>query len=195
MNAKSFIFGLALSIGVYAVLDQIYISEKSTGVAIIESTVDSAATTVKPRPAETFDSEGVETIQEPHGNGLVDIAPGGSRSAESSKQHWTEHQRSILDTEPRDDAWSYFAEQSITQFLGSHSQGSEFDVEYVECRSTICQLKVTGYDDSTGPTWQKIMFDLRQEPWAEFGQHGNTWGDVKGRFVIIETMYRDQNPN
>ncbi len=195
MDAKSFIFGLVLGIGVYAVLDQLYISDEMTNVAITESMLEGPDIAEMARPTEPFDSECVESIEESPGNGLVEIALGGSQSAESSNQHWTAKQRSILDTELRDDAWSYFAEQSITQFLGSHPQGSEFDVEYVECRSTICQLKVTGYDASTGPTWQRIMFDLRQEPWAEFRQHGNTWGDVEGGFVIIETMYRDQIPN
>ncbi len=195
MHAKSLIVGLALGIGLYAALDQLYISDEMTNVAIIESKVDGPDIGENVRPTELFDLEGVETIEELPGNGLIDIAPGGSQGAASSKQHWTEQQQSILDTEPRDDAWSYFAEQSIIQFLGSHPLGSEFDVEYVECRSTICQLKVTGFDASTGPSWQRIMFDLRQEPWAEFGQHGNTWGDVEGGFVIIETMYRDQSPN
>ena len=127
-----------------------------TNVAIIESKVDGPDIGENVRPTELFDLEGVETIEELPGNGLIDIAPGGSQGAASSKQHWTEQQQSILDTEPRDDAWSYFAEQSIIQFLGSHPLGSEFDVEYVECRSTICQLKVTGFDASTGPSWQRI---------------------------------------
>ena len=93
-----------------------------------------------------------------------------------------------LHSEPKDDSWGYFMDDAITQFLGSYPTINEFDVSYVECRTTLCQIQVTGYDESTGPTWNRIMYDLRQQPWAEFGESGTTHFDVDGRYVILQTL-------
>jgi len=95
-----------------------------------------------------------------------------------------------LQSEPKDNSWGYFMDETITQFLGSYPTINEFDISYVECRTTLCQIQVTGYDESTGPTWNRIMFDLRQQPWAEFGEAGTSHFDVDGRFVILQTLRR-----
>jgi len=79
---------------------------------------------------------------------------------------------------------------AITQFLGSYPTINEFDISYVDCRTTLCQIQVTGYDESTGPTWNRIMYDMRQQPWAEFGESGTSHFDVDGRFVILQTLRR-----
>jgi len=95
-----------------------------------------------------------------------------------------------LQSEPKDGSWGYFMDGAITQFLGSYPTINEFDISYVDCRTTLCQIQVTGYDESTGPTWNRLMYDMRQQPWAEFGESGTSHFDVDGRFVILQTLRR-----
>lgn len=92
--------------------------------------------------------------------------------------------------ESKDDSWAYFMEQAMLQFLMSHAAMHEFDLEYIECRTATCQIAVAGYDESTGPTWQRVMHDMRHQPWYEFGQVGSSSGEVEGRFVTITELRR-----
>lgn len=73
-----------------------------------------------------------------------------------------EQRRAELDAEARDDSWAYYMEETLTQYLARHPGIVEFDVSYVECRTSFCQLQVIGFDASTEPTWSRIMYDLRQ---------------------------------
>ncbi len=107
----------------------------------------------------------------------------------TTEQHLL-NKRAELQSEPKDDGWGYFMDEAITQFLGSYPTINEFDISYVECRTTLCQIQVTGYDESTGPTWNRIMYDLRQQPWADFDESSTSHFDVDGRFVILQTLRR-----
>jgi len=106
------------------------------------------------------------------------------------ERSWFAHRRSALMEEPKDDSWAYFMEQAILQFLSNHAAMPEFTLDFIECRSTRCQIGVVAYDENTWPTWQRVMYDMRQQPWYEFGEVGSTWGDVEGRNMAFTELHR-----
>jgi hypothetical protein len=112
--------------------------------------------------------------------------PGGVEAATS----WPANQWQKFEREPKDSSWAYYMEQTLRQFLGSHPSAARFDISRIECRTTKCQLQVVGYDESTLPVWQQVMYDIRQQPWSEFGQYAASSGDVDGSFVLIGTLWR-----
>ncbi len=67
-----------------------------------------------------------------------------------------------IEAEPEDDNWSYFMEQSISMFLSQHPNAGLFTVFSVECSTTLCQIQIIGFDESTSPDWGRVLFDLRK---------------------------------
>jgi len=120
------------------------------------------------------------------------VSQSSSDQNESTEQQrsWFANRRAVLMEEPKDQAWAYFMEQAILQFLTNHSSMPEFSLEYIECRTTACQIGVAGHDESTGPTWQRVMYDMRQQSWYEFGQFGSSSGQVEGRHMTITELQR-----
>jgi hypothetical protein len=103
--------------------------------------------------------------------------------------------RANLETEPKDEGWAYNLEQGILQFLTNHPAIAEFEISYIKCRTTVCYIKAIGYDKSTGPTWQRIIDDMREHFRGEFGQVGSGYTDSEGRLVIIANLHRLQPEN
>ena len=103
---------------------------------------------------------------------------------------WPANLRAELESEPKDDSWAYYMEQTLLQFLGSHPSMAQFDISNIECRTTKCLIEVTGYEESTVPVWQQVMYDIRQQPWSEFGQHGTSSGNIDGRVTIVGMLQR-----
>jgi len=103
---------------------------------------------------------------------------------------WPANQWEKLELEPKDDSWAYYMEQALLQFLGSHPSMSQFDISRIECRMTKCQLEVVGFDESSVPAWQQVIYDIRQQPWSEFGQYATSSGNVDGRLIVIGTLWR-----
>jgi hypothetical protein len=91
--------------------------------------------------------------------------------------------------EPKNISWAYDREFAINQFLLNHPAAAEFEIPYAECRTTHCQIKAIGVDESTGPTWQRIAFDMTRQPWYDFVQHGSSSGPVDGRHVIVTDLF------
>jgi hypothetical protein len=52
-----------------------------------------------------------------------------------------------LEREPRDERWAYEMEGELQNSMVSHSSMGEFKVEHVECRSTICEVRLSGRTD------------------------------------------------
>lgn len=103
---------------------------------------------------------------------------------------WPDNVRAEFYQEPKDESWAYYMEQTLLQFLGGHRLIGQFDILSLECRTTRCQVEVAGFDASTVPVWQQVMYDVRQQPWSEFGQSGSSSGNVDGRLVIVSTFHR-----
>lgn len=100
-----------------------------------------------------------------------------------------------IDREPKDDAWAYYMEQALLHYLAAHPSISQFDISAIECRTTRCLIEVTGYDESTVPVWQQVMYDISQQPWSQFGQQGMSSGIVEGRVTIVGTLTRATTPD
>ena len=96
-----------------------------------------------------------------------------------------------LDAEPRDDHWAFAMEQSLSQFLIGHARSQHFEIDYITCRTSQCQIKALTADDSAYPLWLGVMHDLKQQSWAGFGITGSgMFNSPDGRVVIVENMFR-----
>ena len=110
-------------------------------------------------------------------------------------QDWAEQLRKKFEDEEKDFEWAHFNEQAIHQFLARHPMGTEFQIPSVECRSTICQIEAVGFDESTGPSWQRMMYDLNLESWASFGQVSNRFVPQNGQLMIFQELHRQNSGN
>ena len=120
------------------------------------------------------------------------LPPPDARQDRETASSWHERAQQRLLVEPEDTAWAPYMENAITTFLSRHPAAKEFDLEYVECRTTQCQIKVTGHEKGTGPSWQRIVQDMLREPWASFGQYADASGPSDRGFVIVQDLQRRQ---
>ena len=132
------------------------------------------------------------SIQEPASEDDQEFGnpPTSSGTSTDPVAPWPDNLRADLYLEPKDDSWAYYMEQTLLQYLAAHPSISQFDVLSIECRTTKCQIEVTGYDESTLPVWQQVMYDIRQQPWNEFGQYGSSSGTVDGQHTIVGLFHR-----
>ena len=54
--------------------------------------------------------------------------------------------RDVLESEPKDDSWSYFMEQTLQLFISGHAEADKFSIFHIECRTTICEIQAIGFD-------------------------------------------------
>ena len=193
MDAKSFILGVACGVFVFAAAGWLLDDNNENKVTNVrEAATDSA---VSPT-AEPPDSTVPINQQTPEPTNQIAPEPLIAHNSNSdSVSHWPENLRERLAVEPKDESWAYYMEQALLHYLGSHSSAAQFDISSIECRSTTCQIEVIGYDESTGPVWQQVMYDIRQQPWSEFGQYGTSWGMIDERFVIVATLHKVPEEN
>lgn len=116
--------------------------------------------------------------------------PGAARSRAGGGAQWRARAYAAFAAEAKDDGWAYYMELAIGQFLASHSMIAQFDLSYIECRTTRCQVGVVGYDESTGASWQRILYDMRQAPWYEFGPIGTASGLEDDGYAIVTDLRR-----
>ena len=95
-----------------------------------------------------------------------------------------------LEAEAKDDSWAYYMEQSLQQFLAGHPDSPNFVISNIECRTTMCEIQAIGYDESTGPAWNAMLFDMRQQPWFDFSESGSSSSSIDGSMAIITTLRR-----
>ncbi len=92
--------------------------------------------------------------------------------------------------EPEDDNWSYFMEQSLMLFMSQHRNAEMFSIFNIECRTTLCEIQVIGYDQSTSPDWQRVLYDLAQQPWYDFGSVGTSNSEFQGQLAMVTHLTR-----
>lgn len=109
--------------------------------------------------------------------------------AKDAQQSFVERAYAKLQDEPKNVSWAYDMEFAINQFLLNHPAAANFEIPYAECRTTHCQINAIGVDDSAGPTWEQIAFDMTRQPWYEFAQRGISSGKVDGRHMIVMDLY------
>lgn len=89
--------------------------------------------------------------------------------------------------------WAYRIELAMRQFLAAHPEGPKFEISGVECRTTLCEIRAIGFDESASPGWPQIVYDLRQRLPGEFGQVGTWSSTIDGRHVLITVLWRDRD--
>ena len=98
--------------------------------------------------------------------------------------------RDILESEPKDDNWSYFMEQTLQLFISGHAEADKFSIFHIECRTTICEIQAIGFDESTSPDWSRVLYDMSLQPWYEFGQVGTSVGSYQGQLALLTRLTR-----
>jgi len=188
MDTKSFILGVACGAFVVAAAGWLLDGNNENKVTNVQRpALDSAVIPA----AESLDSTVPISQQTPEPTNQIAPEPLiANDSNTNSTSPWPENLRERLMAEPKDESWAYYMEQTLLQYLGSHSSIAQFDISSIECRTIKCQIEVVGYDQSTAPVWQQIMYDIRQQPWSEFGQYGTSSGTVDGRLVIVGTFHK-----
>lgn len=199
MNLKSFVLGVGTGALIYAVASALLSNMGS------ERRAPVLAPAPEERPASTILRQAPKSESEPEpeteGQAAVRIEGVRDRSQRSSNHagatdpvasstSWPESAQQRLREEPKDEDWAYFTERAILDAVSAHSLAGEFHIVYIECRTTLCQIKVNGYGESSVPKWHQIVFDLTQQSWAEFGQRGMSSGVADGQFVIVQDLRR-----
>jgi hypothetical protein len=189
MDSRSFIFGAAcgaiLGVGAGWVLGNDAETE-ATSEAELEPIAASVSNLKRVESTAPKDTQAGATVANPDAPGT----PTAKENRIDDAVPWPANQWQELELEPKDDSWGYYMEQTLLQFLGSHPSIAQFDISRVECRTTKCQVEVIGYDESTAPVWEQVMYDMRQQPWSEFGQYGSSSGTIGSSFVIVGTLWR-----
>lgn len=189
MDSRSFIVGVACGVLVAVAAGWLLanIDEKEVAAKAEPEPVAASDSNLKPVESTAPNaSKAKATVDAP---GAPETPTTNENRVESALP-WPANQWQKLELEPQDNSWAYYMEQTLLQFLGSHPSTAQFDISRIECRTTKCQLEVVGYDESTVPVWQQVMYDIRQQPWSEFGQYGTSSGNVDGSLILIGTLWR-----
>lgn len=75
----------------------------------------------------------------------------------------------LVQTQPVDQAWAPGVDQAISNRL-SDDLGSQFNVDAIDCRTDICELRVWGYLPAGHrgvDNFQKEIFDLQRQGWFD----------------------------
>jgi len=69
-----------------------------------------------------------------------------------------------LERETRDDSWAYQMEAEIQNSLTAFVSTGELQVRFLECRTTICEMRLFASDAhrNSMDTWQEVM---QSQPW------------------------------
>jgi hypothetical protein len=69
-----------------------------------------------------------------------------------------------LERETRDDSWAYQMEAEIQNSLTAFVSTGELQVRFLECRTTICEMRLFASDAhrNSMDTWQQVM---QSQPW------------------------------
>lgn len=71
-----------------------------------------------------------------------------------------------LERELRDDAWAYAVEAEIEHSLVAETSLGNFRREHVECRATMCEVRLSGEGDDQETALQNWNENLGGKPWA-----------------------------
>lgn len=115
---------------------------------------------------------------------------GDAKDSGSGANESSDEEASAAVARADDETWGPFMEQALRQFLASHRSAAQFDIQSIRCASGVCEIRAIGFDQSTEPVWQQIVYDIRQQPWAEIGQAGTTGDLNEGRFVATAKLFR-----
>ncbi len=98
----------------------------------------------------------------------------------------------IFKSEPRDESWALAMESGINHSIANSGSGDWAVVEYVECRSRICEIAGYMHDDESHPR-DLIRDFLVSGAWSgTLRAHSSQFSDREtNRFITIINGYRD----
>ena len=72
-----------------------------------------------------------------------------------------------LEREVRDDSWAYPLEAELHDMLAADPVMGEFKVEHLECRATLCELRVSGKErlEPHSSAVNQWLRDMHRLPW------------------------------
>lgn len=85
--------------------------------------------------------------------------------------------------EPLDLPWSQPLEAQLRQALQDAGVQKGFEVLAVECRRTLCELRLFGSGPDAGRRWDAVMAQLMQQPW---------WGQNIGGTTMSTMAFNDR---
>jgi hypothetical protein len=71
-----------------------------------------------------------------------------------------------LEREARDDSWSYPLEAEIENSLVSDTSMGNFRKEHLECRSTMCEIRLSAQGGAQIEALRQWTSDIQKFPWA-----------------------------
>jgi hypothetical protein len=113
------------------------------------------------------------TSEEPEYTGYhqaIDVGPVFRRHFEQDAASGTENSMAMahreLEREVRDDAWAYTIEAEIESSLIAETSLGNFRREHVECRATLCEIRISGEGDQQETAMQNWNESLGGKTWA-----------------------------
>lgn len=109
--------------------------------------------------------------QEPEGyRQAIDVGPVFRQHFEQDAASGTENSMAMahreLEREVRDDAWAYAIEAEIENSLITETSLGNFRREHVECRATLCEIRISGEGDQQETAMQNWNESIAGKPWA-----------------------------
>jgi hypothetical protein len=144
-----------------------------------------ATLAVRPAPAH-----GVEPARPPQNPASAVNPPVRKPEPTQSEPASWPPSREERDREPKDPGWSHYMEQTLGQYLAGHSRAAQFDFTSIDCRTTFCEIRAAPADESASPAWAQIMYDVRHQPWSDFGNSGSDEGTRDGRLMYRAVFER-----
>lgn len=94
--------------------------------------------------------------------------------------------------EPLDSAWSQQMEGQLRQALQEAGVQKGFELLAVECRRTLCELRLFGTGADAGQRWGGTMGKLTQQPWwgTNFSGISSSVSGPDDRSVIATILHR-----
>jgi hypothetical protein len=71
-----------------------------------------------------------------------------------------------LEREVRDDSWSYPLEAEIQNSLVADTSMGNFKLEHVECRATMCEIRLSAKGDAQSAALSKWSDNIQSLPWG-----------------------------
>jgi hypothetical protein len=99
------------------------------------------------------------------------------------------HQR--FESEDKDPAWAYDTERQLKSYLLRNAPSPRFDVFFVECRKSLCEIQARGYTPTAGEEWKKAIDAMAAQPWwTAFSGNSSSSSEQNGQAVMLTLLHR-----
>lgn len=101
-----------------------------------------------------------------------------------------QRERAKKDAEPKDAGWAYSMEMLIRQHIESHLPADRYTSLKIECRTTFCQLNMTGTGAEARAIADRLAKEIPRQPWSDIAQKGAGGGSNGDAWHIDYEWYR-----